>query len=85
MGGALKTLAEADKESLQAQWFKFEEQHLSDLPQLRGYDIVGLIQLAKKWYAAASGLGCAPHRILPVRVGHSCSSIRIIAVHEGEG
>ena len=78
VGGSLKTLEEADKESLQAQWFTFEEQHL---PPLRGDDILDLIELAKKWYAGCRS-GCAPHRALPVHIGHTSSSIRFIAVHE---
>ena len=80
VGGALKTLDKADKESLQAQWFTFDEQHL---PQLRGDDILKLIQLASQWYAGCRS-GCAPHRTLPVHTGHTSSSIRIIGVYRDE-
>ena len=80
VGGALKTLEKADKESLQAQWFTFDEQHL---PRLRGDDILRLIQLASKWYAGCRS-GCAPHRTLPAHIGHGNSSIRIVGVYRDE-
>lgn len=73
-GGTLKTPDKADKESIQAEWFSFDE---NSFPPLRAHDILKLIQLASKWYSE----GCSINRSLTAHTGHVNSTMRIIAVH----
>ena len=72
-GGKLKTPQEADRESIQAQWFPYETQLLKLQVPLRATDCIPLIQLAAKWFKArpektAVGIVPRPHQNLSLRI-----------------
>ena len=73
-GGVLKTPDKADKESIQAEWFPCDEK---SLPILRAPDILGLIEIASKWYSE----GHSVNRRLIAHTSHVSSTIRLIAIH----
>eukprot|EP00731_Ephydatia_muelleri_P024771 Em0016g1042a len=73
-GGVLKTPDKADKESIQAEWFPCDEK---SLPILRAPDILGLIEIASKWYSE----GHPVNRRLIAHTSHVSSTIRLIAIH----
>eukprot|EP00731_Ephydatia_muelleri_P024772 Em0016g1043a len=73
-GGVLKTPDKADKESIQAEWFPCDKK---SLPILRAPDILGLIEIASKWYSE----GHSVNRRLIAHTSHVSSTIRLIAIH----
>ncbi|CAI8058006.1 8-oxo-dGDP phosphatase NUDT18 [Geodia barretti] len=77
VGGALKTVAEADRESLQAQWQPAEKTKLLHSVELRAHDVLKLISIARRWYG-----GGKPYRGTPVAVGHVSCSLRLVVVRE---
>lgn len=74
-GGSLKTLDQADKESLQAQWLPADPDHLPERVPLRAPDILPLIEIGKKWQERK------PFSGLPVNVGHVSVSVRLVVVY----
>ncbi|XP_060132362.1 8-oxo-dGDP phosphatase NUDT18 [Zootoca vivipara] len=73
-GGALKTLQEADAESLQAQWWNRETPFLP----LRSRDILPLIELALRYQASP-----AHPRLLPVQLPSTFICQRLLLVCVG--
>ena len=66
----MKTLAEADSESLQAKWFGKHELNSIDL---RAHDILPLVAAGSEWAGRRYGG-------LPVSTGHTSSSLRLVLV-----
>lgn len=75
-GGSLKTPDQADKESLQANWFTVDTDKLSELVLLRTSDILPLIDAGRKWYERGK-----PFSGLPVNVGHVSASLRLVVTY----
>lgn len=76
-GGVLKTPDKADKESLQAEWFLYDEK---SPPILRTSDISELIKIASKWYSE----GHSVNRRLIAHTSHVSSTMKLIAIHRHE-
>lgn len=74
-GGSLKTPTQADKESLQANWFAADTDKLPEMVRLRAPDILPLIDAGKKWHESK------PFTSLPVNVGHVSVSVRFAVVY----
>lgn len=73
LGGNLKSLSEADEESMQGKWVS----DLNDL-QLRANDIISLIETARNY----KNRGTSPwhSEILPINFSHHKSYLRVLAV-----
>lgn len=71
----MKTRAQADKESLQANWFDADTSTLPRKLHLRAYDILSLIDAGKTWQKSK------PLSCLPVNVGHVSASVRLVVAH----
>ena len=78
-GGHLKTPAQADKESIQAQWLPTNVKQLTQEVHIRASDCFQLIQIASEWYAEDVGRRYC-HSIVPV--SSTGSSLRIVLVFE---
>ncbi len=76
VGGSLKTTKQADQESLQAGWFTAHVENLVKQVRLRAGDILPLIIKAGEWFERRLFVG------LPVLVGHTSSSQRMVLVHD---
>ena len=74
-GGCLKTSDQADKESLQANWFEADTSILPKKLHLRAYDILPLIDAGKAWQRSKLLTS------LPVDVGHVSASVRLVVAH----
>ena len=72
----MKTPAQADKESLQANWFTVDTDQLPEIVLLRAPDILPLIDAGKKWYERGK-----PFSGLPVNVGHVSASVRLVVTY----
>ena len=77
-GGELKTPAQADKESIQAQWLPADVEKLAKDFPIRAYDCLHLIELTKKWYAEEEA---SRYKQLTVPMSHNNSSIRIVLIY----
>lgn len=79
IGGQLKTPAQADKESIQAQWLPANVEQLTREVDIRAPDCFQLIQIASEWYSEDVG-----HRYCNsiVPVSNTSSNLRIVLVFE---
>ena len=79
-GGRLKTLDQADNETMQANWWPADTDKLQKELPLRARDMLSLINAGKQWYENK------PFHSLPVDVAHVSSSFRLVLVNcGGEG
>ena len=78
-GGQLKTPAQGDKESIQAQWLPANVEQLTREVNIRASDCFRLIQIASEWYAEDVGRRCC-YSIVPV--SSTSTSLRIVLVFE---
>ena len=76
-GGSLRTLDQADSETMQANWWTADINKLQKEIPLRASDMLPLINVGKKWYESKPFYG------LPVDVGHVSSSARLVLVSCG--
>ncbi|KAL9887360.1 8-oxo-dGDP phosphatase NUDT18 isoform 1-T1 [Glossina fuscipes fuscipes] len=76
-GGSLKTIAQADKESLQAKWVA----DITQLP-LRAHDILNLIEIGKAYKHRNDGTSSQlwHPETLPTRYAHHKNYLRVVAV-----
>ena len=74
-GGSLKTLDQADEESLQANWFAADTDQLPEMVRLRAPNFLHLIDIGKKWHESK------PFSSLPVNVGHVSVSVRLVVAY----
>lgn len=79
-GGKLKTLAEEDKESMEAGWFPAEEVFTS--LNLRARDICPLIDCGLKWYETKQEQTIC--RLLPAKNSHGQVTVSLLAVKRKE-
>ena len=77
-GGSLKTLDQADKESMQANWWTADIDKLKKEIPLRARDMLSLINTGRQWYENK------PFHSMPVNVPHVSSSLRLVLVNCGE-
>ena len=78
MGGKLKTPAEEDKESIQAQWLPVDTSKLRQEVHLRASDCVQLIRLAGEWFGLPEASRCSGGFI---GSPHTSSTIRVLVAH----
>ena len=71
----MKTPDQADKESLQANWFEADTNSLPQKLHLRAYDILPLIDAGKAWQRSKLLTS------LPVDVGHVSASTRLVVAY----
>ncbi|XP_033114597.1 8-oxo-dGDP phosphatase NUDT18-like isoform X2 [Anneissia japonica] len=79
-GGHMKTLAEADEESLQAKWCSLEEIKSHEMFTLRGEDIVPIISTAFQFFNNSPATRHAP--ILPTQHPHKHMCMRIVLIKQ---
>ena len=77
-GGSLKTLDQADKESMQANWWPADIDKLQKEIPLRNSDMLSLINAGRQWYENK------PFHSMPVDIPHVSSSLRLVLVNCGE-
>ena len=77
-GGSLKTLDQADKESMQAKWWPADVSKLQKEVPLHAGDMLSLISAGRQWYESK------PFHSLPVDVAHVSSSLRLVLINCGE-
>ena len=77
-GGSLKTLDQADRESMQANWWPADVNKLQKEVPLRAEDMLSLIDAGRQWYERK------PFHSLPVDVAHVSSSLRLVLVNCGD-
>ena len=77
-GGSLKTLDQADRESMQANWWPADVNKLHKEVPLRAGDMLSLIDKGRQWYEKK------PFHSLPVDVAHVSSSLRLVLVNCGD-
>ena len=73
-GGSLKTLDQADNETMQANWWPADADKLQKELPLRDRDMLSLINAGKQWYESK------PFHSLPADVVHVSSSLRLVLV-----
>ena len=79
-GGSLRTLDQADDETMQANWWPADTDKLQKEIPLRARDMLSLINAGKQWYKSK------PFHSLPVDIAHVSSSLRLVLVNcGGEG
>ena len=79
-GGSLRTLDQADDETMQANWWTTDINKLQREIPLRGADMLSLISAGKQWYESR------PFSSLPVDVSHVSLSVRLVlASCDGKG
>lgn len=74
IGGSLRTLDQADSETMQANWWTADLDKLQREVPLRAHDMLSLIGAGKKWYGSKS------FSRLPADVSHVSSSVRLVLV-----
>lgn len=79
VGGELKTLAQADKESLQAKWLPVNEEEMIRQFPIRARDCLSVIKHASDWYQAR-----VHYTQLTIPSGHQASWIRIVLIHDNK-
>ena len=77
-GGSLKTLDQADRESMQANWWTADVDKLQKEVLLRARDMLFLINAGRQWYERK------PFHSMPVDVAHVSSSLRLVLVNCGK-
>ena len=77
-GGSLKTLDQADRESMQANWWTADVDKLQKEIPLRARDMLFLINAGRQWYESK------PFHSMPVDVAHVSSSLRLVLVNCGD-
>ena len=77
-GGSLRTLDQADSETMQANWWPADIEKLQKEVPLRAGDMLDLIDTGKQWYEQK------PFHSLPVDVAHVSSSLRLVLVNCGD-
>ena len=78
-GGRLKTPADEDQESIQAQWLSADTRRLQREVQLRARDCVQVIDLARQWYQQPEGSHCTSGFIA---AAHTSSTLRLLVAYE---
>ncbi|XP_071961118.1 8-oxo-dGDP phosphatase NUDT18-like isoform X2 [Antedon mediterranea] len=82
-GGYLKSLANADEESLQAKWCTLDEIKSRQSLTLRGEDIVPIINTAYQFFNKSPS--CRHAMILPTHHPHKHMCMRIILIKQKQG
>ena len=77
-GGSLRTLDQADSETMQANWWPADTDKLQKEAPLRARDMLSLINAGRQWYERK------PFHSLPADVAHVSSSLRLVVVNCGE-
>ena len=77
-GGSLRTLDQADSETMQANWWPANIEKLQKEVPLRARDMLSLINAGRQWYESK------PFHSMPVDSPHVSSSLRLVLVNCGE-